>query len=340
MVKTVYIIIGCDVDPDRKNFISDLPEEILSWVGLREGIPRAKDLSENIKDSEGNSPVFTWCLRADDQIRHYYGDYAGVLREHRDLLNELSNSGDELAWHPHFWRWDSKSERWFQETEDHPWQREMLENSFAAYRRIFPDAPQSVRMGWNYHNSDTMAKLDALGIKVDFSAVPGLKLQKTGARHDNIYDWYRCPRLPYNPSRNNYLLPAGGEDALAIIEIPNLVSRSFVWGIIAGLVLANKMKDIKPIIRSLIKPRYFINITAAGRLYTPILTQFRKDLINHRDENYFLNCYFHSDEMARNINDKYAADFFEKNLRSILEVVKTNGAASKFITASMAAKII
>ncbi len=338
-MKRVYIIIGCDTDHDRRSFIPGVGDKELSWVGMREGISRARECTAEIKDSEGNGPVFTWCLRVDNQIRHYYNDYAWVLKEHRQFLQELADSGDELGWHPHFWRFDREKGRWYQEIDDRRWQVEMLHQAYAAYREVFPGSPQSVRMGWNYHNTDTMNALAELGVRVDFSAVPGMKLGRTFAKQENIYNWYNTTRRPYYPSGHNYQAEGNENDALKILEVPNLVSRSFWWGMVAGLVLAKKMKAFRPFLQALLRPRYVINITAGKRYFKPILNQFRRDLRESQSEVFIFNSYFHADETAQNGSWLYSAEYLKTNLQDIVDVALKADARVKFISAREAASV-
>ncbi len=339
MVETVYIVVGCDADPDREKFIQQRSGEPFSWTGLIDGIPMAREISAPIIDDVGKAPVISWCLRVDDQIRHYYDDYAWLLIKHKDLLNDLTENGDELSWHPHFWRLDDVSGKWYQEISDCTWQTEMLRDSLAAYRKVFTDAPKSVRMGWNYHNLATMSALSNLGIEVDFSAVPGLKLDPTTSRRDNIYDWSRSPRTPYSPSPRDYQVPGVGSEILAILEVPNLVSRSFWWGVVAGIVLGCKMKDLRPIVRGLLTPAYLINITAVERYFNPMLRQLERDIQNHPENVFFFNTYFHADEMAPNKSRIYSAENFATNLKNILAVIHRFGAKAIFIRACETAAI-
>jgi hypothetical protein len=60
----------------------------------------------------------------------------------------------------------------------------MLEKAFAAYQEALPGRARTVRMGWSYHNNRTFAALDKLGVEVDTSGIPGLRIippKKTGA---------------------------------------------------------------------------------------------------------------------------------------------------------------
>ncbi|MCK4324531.1 MAG: hypothetical protein KAW89_08385, partial [Armatimonadetes bacterium] len=60
--KTLYVVIGCDCDPDRPQYggtryDSGAP---LKWRGVREGIPRAREIADDIQDDFGNPLKITW----------------------------------------------------------------------------------------------------------------------------------------------------------------------------------------------------------------------------------------------------------------------------------------
>ena len=127
--KSVYIVIGCDSDPDRADFVDNLPADALSWRGMLEGIPRAKERLQQIHDSDGKMPIFTWCLRVDYQIKKLHGAYNYFLKQHKDFLLDLEKEGDELAWHPHFWNYDEALDLWYQDCYNVEWQVQMLKET-------------------------------------------------------------------------------------------------------------------------------------------------------------------------------------------------------------------
>ena len=332
-MKKVYIIIGCDVDPDRATFVPGVTDKVLSWKGMTEGLLKTKDLTRAVRDSDDRPPIYSWCLRVDDQIHQYYDDYAWVLKEHRPLLNDLAASGDELSWHPHFWRFDPKRSAWYQETEDRDWQTSMLRTSFEAYRQQFPDCPQSARMGWNYHNTESMNTLAELGIKVDFSGVPGMRVDRSHSKIENIYDWFQAPNRPYFPSRRSHQVEAGLDESLPILEVPNLVASSLTWGIVAGLVLAKKMKNMQPLFAAVRRPRYWINISAKRQYFKPVLDQYRRFLKDGTIETIVFTNYFHADDMIDNLSTLYAFEGFKANFEDLVKTARKYDAHVRFIRA-------
>ena len=334
MTKTVYVTIACDTDPDRKRLLPETPDDSLRWRGLTEGIPAVKTAVRHLVDDSGRGPKFTWCLRVDHQVQKLHGSFEYVLTEHNALLKDVAATGDELSWHPHFWRYDAEKKIWYQELNDKAWQVRMLEEAVAAYRRVFPDHPRTLRTGWDYHSPESFAAIDKLGLEVDLSAVPSQETMPTNseARSSNFYDWAVTPNEPYRPSRSDFRRACkNGEQAYNIWEFPVFVSRSLLWGLIRGAVSARRMKDPRKLWRGLLNPSYFANITARPRLYSAIISQMRKELAI-RDKLYFVT-FFHPDEVLPNVDPLYSLENMRENLERLRAVAHRSGAKLEFVTA-------
>ena len=330
----IYVVIGCDTDPDRDYFVKDIPTDNLSWRGMLEGIPRAKDRLQHLVDSDGNPPVFTWLLRADYQIKQIHGGYNYILSSYKEFLLDVEKSGDELGWHPHFWYYDEKRKVWYQNSKDVDWQVEILREAYDAYRDVLPKGPRTVRMGWGYHNNHTFDTLDKLGIEVDISGLPGLRIDPPGKREplSNYFDWSITPHKLYHPSTVDYRRePRTGENSYSLLEAPNLVARSPFWGMLSGLVLARKMKDIRQIRYALATPAYMSTITVKPALFKPMLAQIRKNLMN--DNRAFYITPLHPDELIDNMHPVYSLENMEVNMRSILELADIANACVRYIRA-------
>jgi len=314
-----------------------VPAGTLTWRGMTEGIGRLKDSLKGLTDRTGREPVFTWLLRVDEQIQRVHGEYGWVLRAHRALLESLESSGDELGWHPHFWRYDERQGHWFQEVGDVGWQVEMLKNAHRDYVSVFPGRARSVRMGWDYHNNRTYQTLEDLGVTVDFSAIPGLRTTRGGtlARSENIFDWYPTPRQPFKPSRADYRRPArAGESTSALLEAPNFVSTSLFWGLISGLQFARKMKDPGQLWQAIRRPTYWINITGRPNLFAPLVTQLKRSLRHLDSGGAFFVTYFHPDELLPNRSSLYNLESVRTNLASILQACSRYNVEPEFIRAT------
>jgi hypothetical protein len=282
-------------------------------------------------------------LRVDEQVRRVHGEYAWVLRTFHSFLTSLESCGDELGWHPHFWRFDDSAKRWYQDAQDVDWQISMLKQAHHDYCEIFPGRAKSVRMGWDYHNNRTLQTLERLGVVVDFSAIPGLRtLRKTIPSHpENLFDWYPTPRYAYRPSVADCRRPAhGSEDSCQIIEAPNFVATSRVWGLISGLQFARKMRDAGQIWRAIERPTYWINITGRPRLFAPLVAELRTVLKRNDSQQIFFVTYFHPDELLPNNSSLYDLKSARTNLESLLNLCEDTGAIPEFIQARRVADLM
>jgi len=337
----VPIVIGCDTDPDRESLVGPLPSGQLQWRGMLEGIPALKQLvrAAALRDRAGSPPRFTWLLRADEQVRAHHGSHAWALEANRPFLDGLATSGDELGWHPHFWRFDAALKRWHQEVEDYAWQLAMLREAHGALRRAGL-TPTSVRMGWTYHTAATMRTLDELGVRVDFSALPGLRTVHgmPERRSENLYDWYDAPPSTYRPGRDNHRRAGQGNDStLGILELPTFVARSTVWGLLAGAQLGRKTRSARPIVDALQRPRYIANLTSAPALFAPLVRSLNAAVRRARDGRApgpAFATYFHPDELLPNRSRMYALDHVATNLANVLEGIHLAGGEAIFCTAT------
>jgi hypothetical protein len=334
MAKELTIIIGCDTDPDRESFVGKLPEDHLVWRGMLEGIPRAKERLARLKDSEGHAPVFSWCLRADHQVNTLHGAFNWVMATHKEFLLQLEAAGDELSWHPHFWRFDSAQKIWYQEYWDREFQVKMLHDAYGAYQAVLPGRAKTVRMGWGYHNNDTYRTMQQLGVEVEYSAIPGMKIlpQHDNVRASNFFDWSLSPDRPYLPAESDYRREASvGEKAFSLVEIPVYVSHSLFWGVGAGLQLARKMKNLRQVWYAFTRPTFLINITGRSSYFRPMLAQIKRDL-RSRGQVIF-NTYLHADELIENKHPLYSLEFMEQNIASMLALARDENAKVRFIRA-------
>ncbi len=330
--KILYVVIGCDVDPDRRYVIKDIPSDKLSWRGMLEGIPRSHEKLKNLTDSDGNRPVVVWLLRVDHQIKVMQGAYNSILTEHKDFLESLEVAGDELGWHPHFWQFDKNKSVWFQNYKDTDWQKNMLQEAFASFQEIFPGRTKTTRTGWTYHNNYTMKTFGELGVEIDISALPGMKSPPDEKQRSisNFYDWYDSPTEPYYPSIKDYLRPAvNDEKSCTVLEVPNLTAKSIFWGIISGMVLAKKTGSIRQLGYSLAKPRLFPAITCSPKLFKPMLSTI-KDILAQKNQLVYATG-LHADELIKNVHPAYSLENMAANIESLLKLAERLNAKLKFI---------
>jgi hypothetical protein len=335
-LRTVYIVISCDTDPDREGFLDDVPPNGLTWRGATEGIPALKNLVRGLTDSTGRAPVFTWLLRADEQILRLQGDYAWFARTHASLLKSLAESGDELGWHPHFWRRDAENGPWFQDAADVDWQVDMLHKAHRDLATSLSRPLKSVRMGWAYHNNRTYRALEDLGVAVELSAIPGFRTftGRPPARGNNLYDWHSTPRAPYRPSRADYRRPARAEESSCrLLEVPSFVSTSVLWSLVGGLQLTRKTGRTAQLWYAVRRPAYYINVTARPVFFAPLVAHLRRTLRRPHRGPLVFETHFHPDELVPNRSRLYHPESVRTNLQALLRACDEASAPVEFVQA-------
>jgi hypothetical protein len=144
-----------------------------------------------------------------------------------------------------------------------------LDDSFSALARYFE--VRATRTGWDYCNDWLIGRLDALGVAVDLSALPGNVVWQLAGKKTIRIDWLRTPPVPYHPAADDYQQRGN----LEILEVPitgfpNSVlgmARRVVWRLrhrcvsARGLNSANRMLTQKwtrqPVYRSDVAAFYF-----------------------------------------------------------------------------------
>ena len=195
------ILLGCDVDPALPAPLTRRPDGNI-WQCL-DNIDRFLDAAD------GALPPITWLIRADESVRFCTGRFDSGFLSRRQLWQSLADRGDELGWHFHLMSYD-EARGAFGFDADPSW----LSSAHHAIGRHF--AVRATRTGWDYGSDVLLRRLDALGIVVDFSALPGhIGWQWAGGDKLRV-DWSRCPRSPYHPSSDDYQRPGD----LALLEVP------------------------------------------------------------------------------------------------------------------------
>ncbi|UCF08687.1 MAG: hypothetical protein JSW28_03080 [Thermoplasmata archaeon] len=322
----VSIIICVDVDPDGFNVPGvkfNKRKTKLSWQGLEKEVPRLIDFLNSLKDTEGDCANLSWFLRSDEQINELYGDYGWLYNNYHHLWKIILDRGDEIAWHPHFYRWFEDKGSWNQETKDVDWMLTCLENGFNRMRQLTGEAP-SVRMGWGFHNNQTMTKLNDLGVETELSAVPGFKSEGkilSGILCD-CHDWSITPDEPYFPSKSDYRRP--NKDRLEILEIPMTVSRDPLPYALFGMAVDNKF-------RSPPSKFHLTPIKDPKKFFLILKRQVR--MIKHGEQKRHIGMYFHPTDML----SKDALGIFKTNLSAIPELMKKEKVTYSFDCAKEAA---
>jgi hypothetical protein len=343
------VVIGCDTDPDRADFGGipfDKGDERQIWRGV-ECIPAFRERLDEVVDSRGRPLAVTWLLRCDEQIKRTEGSAAFLMESYQSTWRRCEASGDEIGWHPHFWRLAADSCTWFHETRDADFQRDILREGFEVFRIARGVPPRSVRMGWDFHTNDTMNEISRLGVSIDFSALPrqrfGGSYDDRGASFAGAFDWSHTGTAPYHPSRDNYQLPGDGDCALPIIELPLGLLRSRFVGFLGEARRALRDRSLTRAARALL-PGGAVSHTTVKACAPPILFRAMVADILSRHEDW-LATYFHPDELlptkGQIVNSLiHRADYFLKNARNLVCQVERSGRHVEFVTAAEAADIL
>lgn len=341
----LYVVIGCDCDPDRPQYggVRYDSRAPLRWRGVRDGIRLAREMADEIEDDFGNKPQITWCVRSDLQMHEIYGDCAWPYGEFSDLWQNLSEQGDEIAWHPHLWRWSDEHGCWYQEIEDEGWMRDCLYEGYEALSTRVGHPPTTSRMGWEFHNNLTMRQIDELGIKVDFSAVPGRftsgHADKWGSMFNCYVDWRNTPEKPYRPSESDYRREAqAGERSLRLTEVPMSTFQSRLLNIGAHLRRAAEAKDWRKLKELLtVSNPSTPCLKAYITIHPYIFSRLAAAKINEakEDGHALLVTAFHADEMLGTRVGSvhlYYIKHLEDNLKWLQRLTAQHGLHLKFMT--------
>jgi hypothetical protein len=198
----VKILLGCDVDPA----LHPVPVEGSAadiWAPL-EQIP------ELVGRLGTDLPRITWLIRSDDSVRGASGDFASGYLARRDMWERLRADGHELGWHMHTLTW--RNGRGLVLDPEPDW----LEAAHEALARHFDVA--ATRTGWDYGSNFLFAALERLGVRIDFSALPGNRVWVEVGQQRLVVDWIGCPEGAYRPGSEDYRRTDGRP--LDLVEVP------------------------------------------------------------------------------------------------------------------------
>jgi hypothetical protein len=334
----LYIAVFCDCDPDRPLYSGkkyNLSKDSYVWNGVGKGIPKLKEIAREIKDSQGNSLKFNWCIRSDPQMREVYGKAAWPVVNFLKMWGECAEEGDEIAWHPHLWRWDRENKYWHQEVDDEEWMAYCLEEGYKSFTEETPFRPVNVRMGWDFHNNFTMKKLDGLGLTADFSALPAMLSEGVNLSSDHFidrFDWQTTSSEPYYPALKDYRRPAEArEKALNILEFPVTTFSSRILAFLRNLrssLIYKSKRNTNKMIGSIITLNPLI---LQKKIRNKILEARAREIA------YFVG-YFHADELLKD-SFLYSLENLKENMMAIKNYSKEFGIEYNFLTAKELVKL-
>ena len=195
------IFLTVDLGPDDAVRDHD-HERGARWERSTAGVAALLDVGAALQRATGLALRCTWFVRADGHLARTEGDALAAHARFAGFLRARRAEGDLVGWMPQAYA----AGREGVDLAD-------LAATHARLREAGWD-PVAVRMGGCFHDDATMAQLDALGIRVDCSALPGRRKDDGGWR----LDWRGTPAGAYRPSRADFRRP--GRPALRLLELP------------------------------------------------------------------------------------------------------------------------
>ena len=306
-MKKLYVLIGVDCDHDRKPFNKSIKENGISWIGFKYFYNYFNKIRKKISNEYGLTPILTLNIRADEQVKKTNGRYDYCFNLFKNNLANNFNSKDELAWHNHQWR--LKNNKWVQEMKDKIWLENNIRESFESIKQY---QINTLHTGWCFQNNFTMNLYSDLGIKEDYSALPGMR-KTTGSCNKYDYSSVKSNEI-YIPSRNNYQKKdLSGENQ--ILEMPTTTIKSSFLNFLRLIENFQKTKQVKDFGFQ----NSYLNISINPFLYNIFL----KKALAQDNLKYFIT-FFHSDELlpdnlkSRQIKWLYRQDNIYHNLKRLI----------------------
>ncbi len=167
-------------------------------------------MRDRLSEATGKPAAFTWGLRMDPQVAETYGSASWVADKHGDLLEKLTDAGDELAVHTHVWRWDSEGRLWVNDFQDPAWGEHCLTMGLDAYKAAFGHACRTHRGGDHFLSGTMLPLLERAGVKVDLTVEPGLPPrgpEKGETARGASPDYRGVPDRPYRSNPDSFPAP-------------------------------------------------------------------------------------------------------------------------------------
>ena len=338
--REIIVIIGCDADNDYNPKGNRVHKNENIWDGIEICIPKLKEIFNSLVQTRDDPyPNLTWLLRSDKQMDMLYNDYAYPVNHFLDIWKSFSKDGDEIGWHPHMWDWDDAHKQWYPHLDDTKWTNECLEAGYKAISKHF--RPTSCRTGWDFQSNNIFGKLVELGIKVDFSGLPGQKqILYQDSPMPYMYDWKPTTERFYFPSKNDYRISSTSKECLDILEMPLSLTPVPPLQAFAKFVHHNVRHNLdrpfsKPVITYNFTLSEIMRITKHPKLFKRGVDKKFKDS-QIRDGTEYIITYFHPNELLG--NGLFSISNFEANLKYISDMSDKYGIPYRFLTATQAAE--
>ena len=209
LARPIPVVLTIDAEPDHPWPALDQRDP---WLGFEAWLGYASELREHLERATGRPASFTLALRMDEQIARVYGEPTWAADNYGPQLSKVTAAGDELALHPHAWRWEEPPGRWLQDHANDALVEEVIATSFEAYRSAFGSGCRVHRFGSRFISAAIVRQLKTLGVRVDTTVEPGARgmaaLEKSVVSTGWLPDEAHAPRVPYRPSDDDPLRPA------------------------------------------------------------------------------------------------------------------------------------
>lgn len=205
----IPVVLAVDVEPDPGG---GKWRDRQPWIGFEHWLEFVPALRERLERAT-NAPVrFAWYVRCDPQIADVYGDAAWAADHYAPGFGELRGNGDEVAIHPHAWRWDEAAGHWVHDNADSGWVEQVLATGFERFAAGFGHAPRAHRFGSRYMTAAIARWIAAHGVRVDTTLEPGSPAQRTldpgAAFTGTVPEMRQVPRVPFRPHADDPFQPA------------------------------------------------------------------------------------------------------------------------------------
>lgn len=210
------VVLAIDVEPEPGG---GTWRDRQPWRGFErwlEIVPPLRDRLEALTQA----PVhFAWYVRCDPQIADVYGDAAWAADRYAPGFDALRAAGDELAIHPHAWRWDDRAAHWLHDHANPAWVEQVLESGFDRFEAAFGTPARAHRFGSRFLTAAMVRWLAARGVRVDTTPEPGWRAMRTldpqSASTGIVPDQRQVPLEPYRPDPDDPFQPAAVDSSPA-----------------------------------------------------------------------------------------------------------------------------
>ena len=197
-----------DVEPDGFFIDRNRP---LPWKGYEGAHQYFSELRPKLEEVTGSPVHFTWAYRLDPQVAETYGLPEWPITNYPKFIEEFLREGDEIALHPHAYRWEKKINNWIEDLGNQEWVNHCVEMGFNCYQKLFNRICESFRFGAYWISTETINLAEQLGAKFDLTVEPGFRLEKRSF-HADLYsaplpNYDHVSREPYRPSKMNFTEP-------------------------------------------------------------------------------------------------------------------------------------